>query len=155
VKTFTRLVLSALGVMTLTLAQTGLAMEKEVLNFWEVVDCPSEPIEMEGSVRFQFQNIGNADSWVFQAYWTGDAWGQSSGDRYRIQGKWMEVVKGNSPEPFLFIWNDHFELIGNGTAPNYRFYNKVWIHVDANGIPRIEFEDGEWPCDTIAYDDWP
>jgi hypothetical protein len=134
------------------LSPAALAMEKEYYNFWEIAACPSEDIEMLGSVRFQFQPTGDT-GWVFQAFWTGDAWGLDSGDDYMIQGKWMEVVK-ESP-PFIFIWNDHFQLIGKGGAPNYSFANKIRIIVDANGVPRVEFEDNPWPCPTIAFDIWP
>lgn len=156
-KTTARLLLVTLGALTVSVTQTAIAIDKEVLNFWEIVQCPDEQIEMEGSVRFQYQELGDSDSWVFQAFWTGDAWGLTSGADYRIQGKWMEVVKGPliDDTPFLFIWNDHFELIGKGTAPNYRFYNKVRVHMDANGIPRIEFADSDSPCETIDFAIWP
>lgn len=130
----------------------ALAMDREFYNFREVAACPSEDIEILGSVRFQFQPTGQS-GYVFQAFWTGDAWGLDSGAVYGLHGKWMEVVK-ESP-PFIFIWNDHFQLIGKGDAPNFSFANKIRIIVDANGVPRVEFEDNPWPCPTIEYDIWP
>ena len=138
--------------VSLFLSPVALAMDKEYYGFWEIAACPSEDIEMLGSVRFQTQPTGDT-GYVFQAFWTGDAWGLDSGDEYRIQGKWMEAAK-ESP-PFIFLWNDHFQLIGKGTAPNYDFAYKLRIIVDANGVPRVEFEGVDWPCPTIDFDIWP
>jgi hypothetical protein len=144
----------SLAVPLLVSAPNLLAMEQTTLNFWEIVACPSENIEMEGSVRLQTQSAGGADhaTWVFQAFWTGDAWGLDTGTDYRLQGKWMEVVQENPP--FVFLWNDHFELIGNGTAPNYRFYNKIRLIVDANGEISVDFADDAVPCPTIDFEIW-
>jgi len=138
--------------LALFLSPAALAMDIEYYGFWEIAACPSENIELLGSVRFQTQPTGDT-GYVFQAFWTGDAWGLDSGDEYRIQGKWMELAQ-ESP-PFIFLWNDHFQLIGKGTAPNYRFAYKLRIIVDANGVPRVEFEGVDWPCPTIAFDIWP
>lgn len=135
-------------------APTSNAMEKETLNFWEIVACPSENIEMLGSVRLQMQQVegGDHSAWVFQAFWTGDAWGLNSGAQYRIRGKWMEVIQEDPP--YIFLWNDHFQLIGNGTAPNYRFFNKIRVIVNAKGEPKVEFEGSETPCPTVDFDIW-
>ena len=59
----------------------------------------------------------------------------------------MEVLQDNPP--FIFIWNDHFQLIGNGTAPNYKFSNKVKFVVNANGDVAIDTENFDFPCETI------
>ena len=138
----------------LAVSPMATAMEQETYNFWEIAACPDEDIEMLGSVRFQTQSVQGGDhaTWVFQAFWKADAWGLDSGADYRIQGKWMEVIQENPP--FIFMWNDHFQLIGQGTAPNYRFYAKVKFLVDANGDVVIDFEDELWPCPTIAFDIW-
>lgn len=150
----TRIIMGAIVVLAVTMTPTAMALEKQYWNFWEVAACPSENIEMLGSVRFQFQLVeaGERSTWFFQAFWTGDAWGQESDADYRIQGKWMEVIKENPP--FIFLWNDHFQLIGQGTAPNYSFATKIRIVVDANGEPQVEFEGGDWPCPTIDFDIW-
>lgn len=127
------------------------AMDKEAYSFWEVMDCPGEQIEMEGSVRFQSQETGKG--WVFQAFWTGQAEGLDSGAEYLIKGKWMEVV--NDKRPFVFYWNDHFELVGKAGAPTYRFYSRVRFDTfDGAGDPVPEFISAEWPCATVAYDMW-
>lgn len=143
-----------IGALAGSMAPAAMAIDKETWNFWEIVSCPSENIEMTGSVRFQMQLIEGKDraTWVFQAFWTGDAWGLDSGADYRIQGKWMEVIQEDPP--FVFLWNDHFQLTGNGTAPNYSFYNKVRIVVDANGEPRIDFSGDASPCPTVDFDIW-
>ena len=145
------LLLIALPIM-LFLSPAVLAMENEYYNFWEIADSPNEDIAMLGSVRFQTQPTGDS-GYIFQAFWTGDAWGMDSGADYMIKGKWMEVVK-DSP-PYILIWNDHFQLIGKGAAPNYSLALKLRIIVDANGVTRVEFEDEQWPCPTDAFDFWP
>ena len=136
-------------VLSLT-APALMALEKETLPFWEIVSCPSEDIEIEGTVRFQWHFAEGADhtTSVFQAFWTGDAWGMDSGANYMLKGKWMEVIQENPP--FIFLWNDHFQLIGQGSAPNYDFHNKVKFLVNANGDVIIDVDDLEWPCPTIA-----
>lgn len=138
------------ALVLLVSAPALMAMEKVTLPFWEIVSCPSEDIEIEGTVRFQTQQVEGADhtTWVFQAFWSGGAVGLASGAKYRLTGKWMEVIHENPP--FIFRWNDHFRLIGQGTAPNFGFYNKVKIVVNANGDVIIDLQDVEWPCLTIA-----
>lgn len=142
------------AVPLLTWAPALLAMEKETYNFWEIVACPSENIEIEGTVRLQMQSVEGGDhaTWVFQAFWTGDAWGMDSGADYRLQGKWMEVIEEDPP--FVFLWNDHFQLIGQGTAPNYRFFNRIRIIVNAAGELTVYFEEAETPCPTIDFAIW-
>ena len=73
--------------------------------------------------------------------------GLDSGAEYILVGKWMEVIEEDPP--FLFIWNDHFQLIGKGATPDYRFSNKVKVVVDANGNVIIDEDSFEWPCDTV------
>jgi len=87
---------------------------------------------------------------VFFGFWTGEALGLDSGDEFLLRGKWMEVIQ-NVPEdmPYLFLWNDHFQLIGKGSAPNDDFYNKVKILVNANGEVVIDLDDWKTPCPTI------
>jgi hypothetical protein len=127
-----------------------MAMDKQYLNFWEILECQSENIELEGSVRFQFHETGKG--WVFQAFWTGDGWGHDSGDEYKITGKWTEVVQ--EKRPFIMYWNDHFQLVGKGEAPNYRFYSRIRFIVDEYGVWVPEFVDDEWPCPTIDSAIW-
>lgn len=138
-----------LALALLFTAPALIALEKETLPFWEVVSCPSEDVEIEGSVRFQTHFVEGADhaTWVFQAFWKGRGWGLDSDAEYLLSGKWMEVVQENPP--FIFIWNDHFQLIGKGDAPNYRFFQKIKIVVNANGELIVDSHNYEWPCETI------
>ena len=126
-----------------------MALEKVSLPFWEIVSCSSEDVGIEGSVRFQWHYVEGADraTWVYQAFWKGRGAGLDSGAEYKLMGKWMEVIQENPP--FIFLWNDHFQLIGNGTAPNYKFSGKIKVVVNANGDVVIETDSFEWPCDTI------
>ena len=134
--------------LLLAVAPAALAMDKEFYNFWEVAECPSEQVYLEGSVRFQFQPTGQG--WVYQAFWTGDGWGLDSGAEYLIQGKWTEIVQGK--RPFIFYWNDHFELVGKAGAPTYRFYSRIrFDEFDEDGVPIPEFISADWPCATIAF----
>lgn len=138
--------------LLLALSPAALAMEKEFYNFWEIAECPSELIEMEGSVRFQSQETEMG--WVFQAFWTGDAWGLDSDAEYKIQGKWMEVVQ--EQRPFVYYWNDHFELMGKGNVPIHRFYSRIrFDEFDEDGNPIPEYISADWPCATIAFGIWP
>ena len=123
-----------------------MALDKETLAFEEIVPCPSEDVWIEGTVRFQSHLVEGADrtTWVFQAFWNGRGLGLDSGAEYKLMGKWMEVVQENPP--YIFLWNDHFQLIGNGTAPNYKFSNKIKIVVDANGDVVIDTGSFDWPC---------
>ena len=126
-----------------------MALDQERLEFWETVACPNEDVDLVGSVRFQAQAVEGADhtTWIFQAFWRGTGTGLDSGADYLLVGKWMEVIEEDPP--FLFIWNDHFQLIGKGTTPDYRFSNKVKVVVDANGNIIIDEDSFEWPCDTV------
>lgn len=136
----------------LFLSPAALSMEKDFFEFWEIADCPNELIEIEGSVRFQFQETGKG--WVLQAFWTGEAWGLDSDSEYSIQGKWQEVVQ--EKRPFIFYWNDHFELVGRAGAPTYKLYSRIrFDEFDEDGNPIPEFISAEWPCATIAFDIWP
>ena len=91
-------------------------------------------------------------------FWTGEGWGLDSDNEYLLQGKWMEVVQ--EQRPFVFYWNDHFQLVGKGSAPTYRLYSKIrFDKLDPDtGLPvpdSIHFEDGDWPCPTVAYESCP
>lgn len=121
------------------------AMEKQYLNFWEILECPSELIEIEGNVRFQFHETGKG--WVFQAFWTGEGWGLDTEDEYQIHGKWHETFQ--EKRPFTVYWNDHFQLTGKGEAPNYRFYSRIRFIVAGDGEWVPEFVDSDWPCETV------
>lgn len=139
-----------LALMLLALSPAVMSMEKSNLYFWEYVACPNEIVYVEGSVRFQYQETGMG--WVYQAFWTGDGWGLDSDNEYLLQGKWQEVVQ--EKRPFIFYWNDHFELAGKAGAPTYRLYSKIrFDELGGDGpVPdSIHFEDGDWPCDTLAF----
>jgi len=125
-----------------------LALEKETMPFWEIVACSSEDVQIEGTVRFQSHFIEGADrsTWVFQAFWNGRGRGLDSGAKYKLMGKWMEVIQENPP--FILLWNDHFQLIGHGTAANYKFSNTIKLVVNANGDVVIGTENFDWPCET-------
>jgi hypothetical protein len=153
--TYARRVLISAAVLSLASAAPAMSMEKESYNFWEVAECPDEMVEMEGTVRFQYHETSKG--WVYQAFWEGEGWG-ASGAEYVIHGKWMEVV--TEDRPFVFYWNDHFQLVGKGTAPTYRLYSKIRFDEfdpDSGGpvIDSIQFENGDWPCPTVDFDIWP
>ena len=136
--------------MLCAFAPAAMSMEKSTLYFWEFAACPNEVVYMEGSARTQFQEAGKG--WVFQVFWTGDGWGLDSDNEYLLQGKWMEVVQ--ETRPFIFYWNDHFELAGKGDAPTYRLYSKIRFNEMEDGSPvpeSITFEDGDWPCPTVGF----
>ncbi len=126
-----------------------MALDKETLPFWEIVSCPGEEVAIEGSVRFQTHFIEGSGhtTWIFQAFWTGHGMGLDSEAEYSLRGKWMEVVQENPP--FIFLWNDHFQLNGKGPAPNYRFNNKVKIVVNANGDVIIDQGSIDEPCEYV------
>ena len=150
-RSHTPTLLSAI-LLLFALSPAALAMDKAHYNFWEVVECPGELIYLEGSVRFQYHETGKG--WTYQAFWTGDGWGLDSYAEYLIQGKWTEVVQGQ--RPFIFYWNDHFQLVGKGDAPTYRFYSRIrFDEFDEDGVPIPEFISAEWPCATVAFDIWP
>ena len=144
---FMRKLIVSISVLLLTSFSSILvAMEKQYLSFWEILECPSELIEIEGNVRFQFHETGKG--WVFQGFWTGEGWGLDTGNEYLITGKWYETVQ--DLRPFTIYWNDHFQLTGKGEAPNYRFYSRVRFIVDEEGEWVPEFVDQDWPCETVA-----
>lgn len=145
---------SVLALALLLGATTALALENETLNWWELADCPSEVIELEGRVRFQTQLVEGADrsTYIFQAFWTGAGWGHDSGADYRIQGKWMEVVQENPP--FVLRLNHHFQLVGRGDAPDYRLYGRVRVVVDAQGNAVFEYVNEQWTCPAIDFAIW-
>ncbi len=135
----------------LLLLPSAIAMEKTTLYFWEVAACPNEDIYMEGSVRFQFHATGKG--YTYQAFWAGEGWGLDSDNEYLIHGKWQEVVQ--EQRPFVFYWNDHFQLAGKGSAPTYRLYGKVRFDElgDDGPVPdSIHFAAGDWPCPTIDFE---
>jgi len=138
----------------LAFAPAVMAVQQVTYNWYEEAACPSENIFMEGSVRFQIHEVqakGHTTSY-FYAFWTGNGWGLDSGDEYLIRGKWMEVIQNPYENlPYLFVWNDHFQLIGKGTAPDFDFANKVKILINANGEPIIEFEAVDSPCPTVDF----
>lgn len=126
-----------------------MALEKQTIPFWEIVSCPNEEVYIEGSYRVQAHFVEGADhsTSVFQVFWKGSGFGLESDSEYSLRGKWMEVIQENPP--FIFLWNDHFQLIGKGTAPNYRFYFKVKFVVNANGEVIIDLISDETPCEYV------
>lgn len=126
-----------------------MALEKQTIPFWEIVSCPNEEVYIEGSYRVQAHFVEGADhsTSVFQVFWKGSGFGLESDSEYLLRGKWMEVIQENPP--FIFLWNDHFQLIGKGTAPNYRFYSKVKFVVNANGEVIIDLISDETPCEYV------
>jgi hypothetical protein len=133
----------------LTVAPMLLALEKVTLPFEETVICPSgdgysEEIYLEGTVRIQWQDVEGADhtTWVLQYFWRGDGYGMTSGAEYVMRGKWMEVVQGiEESSPFIFLWNDHIQLVGKGQAENFDIYWKIRFVKNANGETTVNFED--------------
>jgi hypothetical protein len=138
-----------LSLVLLTVAPMAMALEQETDSFSESVICPSgdgssEEIYLEGTVRFQTQYIENAHhaTWVFQAFWRANGYGITSDAKYILRGKWMEVVQGiEESSAFIFLWNDHFQLIGKGQAENFRIYQKIRMVINANGELTVDFED--------------
>ena len=122
-------------------------------TFWEIVSCPtadgySEEIYLEGSYRILAQSVegnGHATS-TFQIFWEADGWGTTSGSKYILNGKWMEVIQENPP--YIFLWNDHFRLIGKGKAENFETHFKVQMVYNANGELVVEYVDAT-SCETI------
>jgi hypothetical protein len=139
----------------LMLSSTTMAGADQVRGtFWESLVCPtndgySEEIYLSGSYRMLMQHVdtGNHITSTFQVFWEADGWG-ASGSEYLLHGKWMEVVQENPP--YIFLWNDHFRLIGKGNADNYEVHFKVRIIVNANGDPVVEFVD-EKQCETLDF----
>lgn len=143
-----------ISILALLAATPGLlALDQFPGEFEETVICenangPSEPIYIWGTYRIQAQYVEAGDhvTSFFNVYWRADGVGLDSGAEYNMRGKWMEVVQ-ESP-PYLFIWNDHFRLIGKGRAENYDTHFKVKILVNANGDPIIDYIDF-YECENI------
>jgi len=130
----------------LTVSPMLLALEQFTDIFEETVICPSgdgwsEEIYIKGTYRVQLQYVEGADhtTSLFQVFWRGDGYGLTSGAKYKLRGKWMEVIQENPP--FIFLWNDHFQLIGKGQAENFAIYYKIRIVENANGELTVYFED--------------
>ena len=135
-----------LALALLAVAPTLLALEQFTDAFEETVICPSgdgysEKIYIEGTYRIQVQYIENTHhtTSLFQVFWRGNGYGLESGSEYKLRGKWMEVIQENPP--YIFLWNDHFQLIGKGRAENFNTYYKIRIVVNANGEQTVDFED--------------
>jgi hypothetical protein len=143
-----------ISILALLAASPGLlALDQIPGEFEETVVCEnanglSEPIYIWGTYRIQLQYVEAGDhvTSFFNVYWRADGVGLDSGAEYVMRGKWMEVIQENPP--YLFIWNDHFRLIGKGQAENYDTYFKVKILVNANGDPIIDYIDF-YECEEI------
>jgi len=130
----------------LTISPMLLALEQFTLPFEETVICPSgdgysEEIYIEGTYRVQLQNVEGADhtTSLFKVFWRGDGYGLTSDAEYKLRGKWMDFTQENPP--YIFLWNDHFQLIGKGRAENFHIYTKVRTVVNANGELIVAFAD--------------
>jgi len=135
-----------LALALLTVAPTLLALEQFTFPFEEIVVCPtedgdSEEIYLAGTGRLQAQYIENAHhtTSIFQIFWRMSGYGLTSGAKYTLSGKWMEVIQENPS--YIFLWNDHFQLVGKGKAENFKLYYKIRIVVNANGDQTVDFED--------------
>lgn len=122
-------------------------------TFEEIVVCPtqdgfSEEIHIAGSYRVLLQSAGGKDHTtnLFYVFWHGDALGLSSGSEYLLRGRWMELIQENPP--YIFLWNDHFQLIGKGKAENFDTHFKIRLVVNANGDTVVDFLDAS-ECETI------
>ena len=143
--------LLALGL--LCISPMLLALDQFRDTFEETVVCEnrngdSEPIYFEGTYRVQVQYIEAGDhiTSFFNIYWKADGLGLESNAEYIMRGKWMEIIQENPP--YIFIWNDHFRLIGKGQAENYDTHFKVKIVINANGDPIIDFIDA-FGCEQV------
>lgn len=137
----------------LATSSIAIAMDKFSDTFSETVICEnkngvSEEIYISGTFRSQAQYVENVNhiTSVWQVFWHGDGLGLASGAEYVLRGKWMEVIQENPP--YIFIWNDHFQLTGKGKAENYDTFFKVKFVVNANGDPIIEYVDF-YQCEEI------
>ena len=142
-----------LGSVLLAFSPILLALEQFTDSFEETVICPaeggiSEEIFIEGTYRVQVQYVEGADhvTSLFQVFWRGNGYGLSSGAEYKLRGKWMEVIQENPP--FIFLWNDHFQLVGKGRAENFSIYLKIRIVENANGEQTVSFEDSV-QCENV------
>lgn len=133
------------AIVLIAFAPVSMALESSTFPFDVTVSCPTEDVYIQGTGRFQMQEVQNANhsTWIFQAFWHGKAWG-TSGAEYNVSGRWMEVVQESAP--FVMRWNDHFQLAGKNGAGNYRLYWKLRIVVDPNGRPVLDTELGDWEC---------
>jgi hypothetical protein len=135
-----------LALALLAVSPMLLALEQFSDSFSETVICPSgdgysEEIYIEGTLRVLVQYVEGADhiTSLFQVFWRGNGYGLTSRAKYKLRGKWMEVIQENPP--YIFLWNDHFQLIGKGRAENFNTYFKVRIVVNANGEQTVDFVD--------------
>ena len=136
-----------LALALLSVAPTLLALEQFTLPFEETLICPSgdgdsEEIYIAGTFRVQLHYVEAADDHttsLFQVFWRGNGYGLSSGAEYILRGKWMEVIQENPP--FIFLWNDHFQLIGKGRAENFETHFKIRMVENANGELTVNYED--------------
>ena len=142
-----------LGMALLTVAPMVMALEQETHPIVETVVCPtedgdSEEIYLEGTVRIQWQYVEGADhmTWVLQYFWRLNGYGLTSDAEYVSRGKWMEVVQENPS--FIFLWNDHIQLIGKGRAENFDIFWKIRFVVNANGEVTVDFED-LFQCENV------
>ena len=145
-----------LALALLAVAPMLLALEQFTLPFAEIVICPggdgdSEEIYIEGTYRVQLQYVEGGDhtTSLYQIFWRGHGYGMESGSEYKLRGKWMEVIQENPP--YIFLWNDHFQLIGKGRAENFKLYFKIRSVVNANGELTVDFLDAV-QCDTIWFE---
>jgi hypothetical protein len=122
-------------------------------TFEEIVVCPtddgfSEEIYISGSYRLLIQSAGGNGhaTNLFYVFWHGDGVGLGSGSEYLLRGRWMEVIQ-DSP-PYIFIWNDHFQLIGKGKAENFDTHFKIRLIVNAQGDTVVDYIDF-WECENI------
>lgn len=135
-----------LALALLTTSPMLLALEQFTLPFEETVVCQgadgdSEEIYIAGSYRIQLQFVEGDDhaTSLFQVFWHGNAYGLTSGAEYLLRGKWMEVIQENPP--YIFLWNDHLQLIGKGQAENFNTYFKIRIVENASGETTVDFLD--------------
>jgi hypothetical protein len=146
--------LLALSTGSMAAGHSNAAQQFEA-SFWEIAVCPtadgySEEIYLEGTYRVLAHAVDNGNHMMstFQVFWEGTGYGMSSGAEYVLHGKWMEVVQVDPP--FIFLWNDHFQLVGKGQADDFRIYWKIRFVQDANGDTVVDFED-VLQCETLEY----
>jgi len=135
-----------LSLALLSVSPMLLALEQFTDSFEETIICPgadgeSEEIYIAGTYRVQLQYVEGADhtTSLFKIFWRGNGYGLSSDAKYILRGKWMEVVQENPP--FIFLWNDHFQVIGKGQAENFGIYTKIKIVENANGELIVNYDD--------------
>jgi hypothetical protein len=138
---------SVVMLVLLIFANASMAIEKETIPLDEYLICPSEVIHIvgDGKLTFQFVQGGDTSTAVFQVVWRGTGYGMTSGNEYRLSGKWMDVTHEVIP-PIVFVLNDHFQLTGKGDAENYAFSTKIKFIVNANGDVIVDDFTEFWPC---------